>query len=56
MMNNVQEKAVILIADDNVIVQEMLGELLSSSEQNYELIFAENGKKPLISRLPCCRT
>lgn len=47
MTNTAQEKAVILIADDNVIVQEMLGELLSSSEQNYELIFAENGEEAI---------
>ena len=43
-MIDYQEKAVILIADDNIIVQEMLGELLTSTEQPYELIFAENGE------------
>jgi putative two-component system response regulator len=43
-MMEYQEKAVILIADDNIIVQEMLGELLTSSEQPYEIIFAENGE------------
>ena len=42
-MNDLKNKAVILIADDNVIVQEMLGELLSSSGSNYDLVFADNG-------------
>ena len=42
-MNDRQNKAVILIADDNIIVQEMLGELLSSSGHDYDLVFADNG-------------
>ncbi|NSW53032.1 MAG: response regulator [Anaerolineae bacterium] len=55
MINDRQNKAVILIADDNVIVQEMLGELLSSSGHNYDLVFAENGQDAVeksISILP----
>jgi len=42
-MGDRQNKAVILIADDNIIVQEMLGELLSSSGHDYDLVFADNG-------------
>lgn len=47
-MMETQETAVILIADDNIIVQEMLGELLTSTEQSYELIFAENGEDAIV--------
>lgn len=42
-MSDRQNKAVILIADDNEIVQEMLGELLTSSGHDYDLVFADNG-------------
>jgi len=55
MLDDRQNKAVILIADDNVIVQEMLGELLSTSGHNYDLVFAENGQDAVeksISILP----